>query len=129
MCYPIVIPRAHNTLLIDGIGQPFSIRAYGDIVRMLGGEHISYCLGDASNAYCGLNDYPMWIKNLASQGVEESRENGFGETPLTLYRRHIFLLHPDKVVIYDEMEARKPVRWDWLLHSPTAFFIDKENSS
>ena len=118
--------RAHNTLLIDGIGQPFSIRAYGDIVRMLGGEHISYCLGDASNAYCGLNDYPMWIKNLASQGVEESRENGFGETPLTLYRRHIFLLHPDKVVIYDEMEARKPVRWDWLLHSPTAFFIDKE---
>lgn len=119
--------RAHNTLLVDGVGQPFSIRAYGHIVRMLSGEHISYALGDASNAYCGFNDYPMWIKNLASQGIEESRENGFGETSLTLYRRHIFLLHPDKVVIYDEMEAKKPVRWDWLLHSPTTFFIDKEN--
>lgn len=117
--------RGHNTLLVDGIGQPFSIKAYGNIVRMLGGENISYCLGDASNAYCGLNDYPMWIRNFANQGVEESRENGFGETPLTLYRRHIFLLHPDKVVIYDEMEAKSSVRWDWLLHSPVPFAIDK----
>ncbi len=118
--------RGHNTLLVDGIGQPFSIKAYGNIVRMLGGENISYCLGDASNAYCGLNDYPMWIRNFANQGVEESRENGFGETSLTLYRRHIFLLHPDKVVIYDEMEAKSSVRWDWLLHSPVPFAIDKD---
>lgn len=46
--------RAHNTLLVDGIGQPFSTKAYGNIVRMLGGESISYALGDASNAYCGV---------------------------------------------------------------------------
>lgn len=116
--------RAHNTLLVDGIGQPFSTKAYGNIVRMLGGEHISYALGDASNAYCGVSEYPMWIKNFANQHLEQSAENGFGETPLTLYRRHIFLLHPDKVLIYDEMEAKKPVRWDWLLHSPVPFTIN-----
>lgn len=118
--------RAHNTLLVDGIGQPFSTKAYGNIVRMLGGEHISYALGDASNAYCGVSEYPMWIRNFANQQLEQSVENGFGETPLTLYRRHIFLLHPDKVLIYDEMEAKKPVRWDWLLHSPVQFSVNEQ---
>lgn len=118
--------RAHNTLLVDDIGQPFSTKAYGNIVRMLNGEHISYALGDASNAYCGISEYPMWIRNFAIQNLEQSVENGFGETPLTLYRRHIFLLHPDKVLIYDEMEAKKPVRWDWLLHSPVQFSINEQ---
>lgn len=118
--------RAHNTLLVDGIGQPFSTKAYGNIVRMLNGEHISYALGDASNAYCGISEYPMWINNFANQNLKQSAENGFGETQLTLYRRHIFLLHPDKVLIYDEMEAKKPVRWDWLLHSPVRFSINEQ---
>lgn len=68
--------RAHNTLLVDGIGQPFTTRAYGDIVRMFNGEHISYALGDASNAYCGISEYPMWQKNFASHNLEQSRENG-----------------------------------------------------
>lgn len=119
--------RAHNTILIDGIGQPFTTRAYGNIVRMLGGDNISYCVGDASNAYCGLSEYPMWIENFKNSGVEQSIENGFGNTPLTLYRRHIMMLHPDKVLIYDEMEASKPVSWDWLLHSPVKFDIDEDN--
>lgn len=121
--------RAHNTLLVDGIGQPFTTRAYGDIVRMFNGEHISYALGDASNAYCGISEYPMWQKNFASHNLEQSRENGFGETPLKKYRRHIFLLHPNVVVIYDELEAGKAVRWDWLLHSPVKFQIDEATST
>lgn len=121
--------RAHNTLLIDGIGQPFSTKGYGKLVRMLNGQNISYCLGDASNAYSGISEYPMWEKNFKNAKVEQSVENGFGETPLKKYRRHLFLLHPDIVVIYDELEADKPVRWDWLLHSPVEFQInEKENS-
>lgn len=67
----------------------------------------------------------MWEKNFAAQKLEQSPENGFGETPLKKYRRHIFLLHPDKVVIYDELEAGKAVNWDWLLHSPVKFDIDQ----
>ncbi len=116
--------RAHNTLLIDGIGQPFTTRAYGNILRMFNGEHISYALGDASNAYCGISEYPMWQKNFANHNLKQSRENGFGETPLRKYLRHIFLLHPNIVVIYDELEADKAVNWDWLLHSPVKFDID-----
>lgn len=121
--------RGHNTLLLDGIGQPFTIRAYGQIVRMFNGEHISYALGDASNAYCGTSEYPMWEKNFVGAKLEQSPENGFGETSLKKYRRHIFLLHPDKVVIYDELEAAKPVRWDWLLHSPTKFGVEEPTNT
>lgn len=121
--------RAYNTLLIDGIGQPFTTRAYGNIVRMFNGKHISYALGDASDAYCGISEYPMWQKNFSIHKLKQSRENGFGETPLTKYRRHIFLLHPNIIVIYDELEARKSVSWDWLLHSPAKFNIDEATST
>lgn len=34
------------------------------------------------------------------------------------------MLHPDIVVLYDELEAKEAARWDWLLHSPTKFSID-----
>lgn len=121
--------RAYNTLLIDGIGQPFTTRAYGYITRMFNGDHISYALGDASNAYCGISEYPMWKKNFANCKLEQNRENGFGETPLKKYRRHIFLLHPNTVVIYDELEAEKTVRWDWQLHSPVKFQINETAST
>ena len=119
--------RAHNTILVDGIGQPFTTRAYGMITRMLDGDHISYALGDASNAYCGISEYPMWEKNFERARITQTPDNGFGETPLTKYLRHIFLLHPDVVLIYDELEASRPVRWDWLLHSPVQFDIDQKN--
>ena len=121
--------RAHNTLLVDGIGQPFTTRAYGNIVRMFNGKHISYALGDASHAYCGISEYPMWQRNFATHNLEQSRKNGFGETPLTKYRRHIFLLHPNTIVIYDELEAGKSVSWNWLLHSPIRFGIDEATST
>lgn len=44
--------RAHNTILVNGIGQPYSTKGYGNIARVLGGKHITYCLGDASKAKC-----------------------------------------------------------------------------
>lgn len=121
--------RAYNTLLVDGIGQPFTTRAYGNIVRMFNGKNISYALGDASNAYCGVSEYPMWQKNFSAQNLKQSSENGFGETSLTKYRRHIFMLHPNIIVIYDELESGKSVNWDWLLHSPVKFNIDKATST
>ena len=118
--------RAHNTILVDGKGQPFTTRAYGFVTRVLSGDHISYATGDASNAYCGISEYPMWQENFERSGLEQSEENGFGDTPLKKFKRHIFLLHPDIVLIYDEMEADSTVRWDWLLHSPVKFEIDEK---
>lgn len=119
--------RACNSILVNGIGQPFTTRAYGKITRAFNGDNISYACGDASNAYCGISEYPMWQKNFKNAGIEQTPEYGFGETPLTKYRRHIFLLHPYTVVIYDELEASEPVDWDWLLHSPVKFDIDQKH--
>ena len=68
----------------------------------------------------------MWIAAFKAAGITQTPDNGFGATPLTLYRRHLLMLHPNIVVIYDELEASEPVRWDWLLHSPTPFSIQKE---
>lgn len=116
--------RAHNTILVNGIGQPYSTQAYGYIARALGGKHITYCLGDASKAYSGISNDPMWLSAFQEAGISQTPENGFGQTPLTKYRRHLLMLHPNIVLIYDELEASEPVRWEWLLHSPTRFYID-----
>lgn len=118
--------RAHNTILVNGIGQPYSTEGYGYVARVLGGSHIGYCLGDASMAYGGISNDPMWVNYFAQAGIAQTPENGFGKTPLTKYRRHVLMLYPGIVVLYDELEASEPVRWDWLLHSPTAFEIDTD---
>ena len=119
--------RAHNTILVDGIGQPFTTRAYGQITRMLHGENITYALGDASNAYCGISEYPMWKSNFDREGITQTPDNGFGKTSLKKFLRHVIVLDRDIVVLYDEMEAEKAVKWDWLLHSPVRYNI-KDNA-
>ena len=116
--------RAHNTVMADGIGQPFTMRAYGRILHSVIEKDFAYALGDASNAYCGIGKDPMWEEKMADSGVEQTPENGFGETPVTKFYRHIAMLGDDKVLIYDELEASKPVSWDWLLHSPVRFDIN-----
>ena len=117
--------RAHNTILVNGIGQPYSTKGYGNVVRALTGNPISYCLGDASRAYCDVTDDPMWLAAFEAAGIEQTPANGFGETPLTKYRRHILMLHPNIVLVYDELEASESARWDWLLHSPVAFNLNE----
>lgn len=85
--------RGHNTVLIDNKGQLMGKPdGYGWIARYLHGQRITYCLGDASNAY--------------------------GDAGLTLFRRHIIFLRSSIVVIYDELEADHPAQWSWLLHCP-----------
>lgn len=116
--------RGQNSVLINGIGQPYTTAAYGRILRAGSGASIAYALGDASHAYCGFTDDEMWVKNFAAAGIEQTPENGFGPTPLTKYLRHIAVLQPGIVVLYDELEASEAARWEWLLHSPVEFDID-----
>lgn len=115
--------RAHNTLLVNGIGQPYSTNGYGDIVRAMGGDHIAYCLGDASHAYNGISDDELWVKAFKEAGISQTAEYGFGTTPLKKYRRHLLMLYPNILIIYDELEASQAVTWDWLLHSDNEFAI------
>lgn len=84
--------RGHNTVLIDGQGQTSDSEGWGWIARHADSRAIAYTLGDASPAY--------------------------GNAGLTRFRRHVALLRPATVVIYDELEARHEAQWSWLLHSP-----------
>lgn len=118
--------RAHNSVLVNGIGQGFTTRAYGRITDYESKDGITRLTGDASQAYRGASEYGMWEKNFAAAGLAQTPENGFGATPLTKFLRHAAVVHDrDIVVIYDELEADSAVSWDWLLHSPVAFNLDQ----
>jgi len=90
--------RGHNSVLIDNKGQPSGLEGYGAITRFLDGRHISYCQGDASTAYPG--------------------------TGLTRFKRQLVLLRPNIVVVYDDLAAKHPAEWSWLLHCPEKLLSD-----
>jgi hypothetical protein len=84
--------RGHNTVMIDGTGQVRGADGYGWVARYMHGREITYCAGDASNAY--------------------------GDAGLKRFRRHVVFLRPNIVVLYDDLAADHAARWSWLLHSP-----------
>lgn len=117
--------RAHNTILVNGLGQAFTTRAYGQITDYGYADGITRLTGDASRAYRGVSEFKMWEENFAKVGLAQTPEYGFGATPLTKFLRHAAVVHDRNVVVlYDELEADSAVTWDWLLHSPVAFDLD-----
>lgn len=115
--------RAHNTIMADGLVQGFHRSAYGWMPRFVHGDRISYALGDASNAYNDQNNYKSdKYKDangnfLLANVVPYTKEYGFGNPGVTKFRRHIVMLRPSHVLIYDELEAEKPITWEFRLHS------------
>lgn len=116
--------RAHNTILVDGMVQGFDLGAYGWLPRFATGKRISYVLGDASHAYNGRFpkfgiDQPNQPRSENSKNRDEfiTRGNGYGMPGVTRFRRHMVMLRPSHVLIYDELEAEKPVTWTFMLHS------------
>jgi hypothetical protein len=89
--------QSHNGILINGEGQPYSTEAYAWIENFLTGDRLSYAVGNASNAY---------------DSAEEKADPG-----LNNFKRHVLMLRPDIVVVYDELDAEKPAAWSYLLHS------------
>lgn len=98
--------QSHNGILIDGKGQPYTTDAYAWIETFLTGDQISYAVGNASNAY-------------------DSREEGV-DSGMQTFRRHVLMLRPDIVVIYDELEAEAAARWTYALHSYYPIGIEPE---
>ncbi|TNJ46032.1 DUF4962 domain-containing protein [Tamlana fucoidanivorans] len=117
--------RAHNTILADGMGQKFHSDGYGYIPRFLTGDKISYCVGDASNAYNGELIRDAFKPYFKDWNVEMTNENGFGDPGITKFRRHLVFLRPNIIIIYDDLEANKPVDWNWLIHSKDNLKYDK----
>lgn len=120
--------RAHNTILVNGMGQRIGVEGYGWIPRYYVGNKIGYVVGDASNAY-GKVVSEMWIKRAKEIDIEYSPENGWDDVPLKTFRRHVVELgNKGLTFIYDELEATEPVTWSYLLHTITnPMDIDESN--
>jgi hypothetical protein len=105
--------RGHNSVLIDGKGQPFSPQAYGWIPRFLHGDQISYACGDASHAY---DAEPHYREDEIFGRADLLISDHISRGDMQRFRRHVLFLRPSLIVVYDELEAKKPVQWDWVLH-------------
>lgn len=101
------------------MGQRIGTEGYGWIPRHYVSDRISYVAGDASNAY-GKVISPLWLLRGKQSNLEYSPENGWDDTGLKIFRRHIVTLGKSGYsFIYDELEADKPVTWSYLLHTVT----------
>lgn len=109
--------RAYCTILADSLSQKIGEEGYGWIPRAISGSRIQYALGDASNAY-GNIESSFWLDRFNQINVKPNRENGFGDPGVTLYRRHMLQLDGGYIVLYDELEATKPVKWTTQFHTP-----------
>lgn len=109
--------RAHNTLLVNGMGQRIGTEGYGWIPRYYEGKEISYVTGDASNAY-GKVVSPLWLERGRLSGTEFTPENGWDENRLDFFRRHIVQLgNSGLFVVFDELRGKESVEWNYLLHT------------
>ena len=108
--------RAHNSILVNGMGQKIGTEGYGWIPRYYEGEEISYVVGDASNAY-GKVVSPLWLERGRLSGTQFTPEKGWDENKLEFFRRHIVQLGRSGLfVVYDELAGKEPVEWNYLLH-------------
>lgn len=109
--------RAHNTILVNGMGQSIGTEGYGWIPRHYVSDKISYLVGDASNAY-GEVTSPLWKERGAVSNLQYSPSNGWDKNRLKTFRRHIVqLTDAGLVFVYDELEADTAVTWSYLLHT------------
>lgn len=109
--------RAHNSILVNGMGQKIGTEGYGWIPRYYEGEEISYVVGDASNAY-GEVVSSLWLERGRLSGIRFTPENGWDKNRLDFFRRHIVQLGRSGLfVVYDELQGKEPVEWNYLLHT------------
>ncbi|MCX6954615.1 MAG: DUF4962 domain-containing protein [Verrucomicrobia bacterium] len=96
--------RAQNAVLVNGEGQiPHSVAATGQIVR----EHLApaydYVAGDATVAY--------------------------GDKLQKAWRHAVFVKGPQPfIVLYDELVAPQPAKFQFMLHALSAFAVDEKAS-
>jgi len=93
---------AHNSVLVDGAGQPRSITSKGSVTAFFNAPQYCFFIGDASDAY--------------------------GDR-LSKFLRAVLFIRPDIFIVYDELAATKPSEFTWLLHSFEAAAIALETAT
>lgn len=110
--------QGHNGILVDQQGQPYDAGAYGFLPRFINGEKLTYVLGDASHAY--------QAHELPAKNRKDNTPNDMG---VKYFRRHYLLIKPNIFIVYDEMEAHKPVDWSWMIHNYHGLKLDHQNNT
>lgn len=109
--------RAHNTILVNGMGQRLGTEGYGWIPRYYVGKKVGYIVGDASNAY-GEVISPLWLVRGKMSDVEYTPEKGWDKNHVKVFRRHVVTMgETGMIFIFDELEADEPVSWTFMLHT------------
>ncbi len=113
--------RARNTITVDGKTQAYSHSAYGWIPRFINGNDITYALGDASHAYVPFDISALNWETVLRDADSYTSEDGFiikdeDDPRVKKFRRHIAMLRPGIVVVYDDLEADKAVTWTMRLN-------------
>lgn len=117
--------RAYNTILADSIGQKLGEEGYGWLPRGLSGHRIQYALGDASSAYGNVAS-TFWLSHFTKNKIVPDSANGYGDPGVKWNRRHILLLDSNYIIVYDELQSSKNVKWTWQFHSNYPLQKDKE---
>ena len=121
--------RAHNSILVDGMGQRIGTEGYGTIPRYYEGGSIAYMVGDASHAY-GEVVSPLWLKRAEMSEVSFDEAHGWGPNKLRRFRRHVAQLGDTGLfVVYDDLEATEPVAWSFLLHSNKQMLVEEDDAA
>lgn len=109
--------RAHNTILVNGMGQKIGVEGYGWIPRYYQGDKLSYWVGDASHAY-GQVTSALWKERAQLSDVHFTPANGWDKNHVKRFRRHVITLGDASLtVILDELVADTAVKWSYLLHT------------
>jgi hypothetical protein len=119
--------RGHNTILADGMTQVIGENGYGRIIDFQYSPQETIVTGDATHAY-GAMTSDFWIDRMEQSEVKYTLENGFGDPGITKFIRRFHFLPPNKIIIQDELEAREPRQWTWLLHSYQPMTSTKEGN-
>ncbi len=90
---------AHNTLLIDGAGQPKSGEAPGRISEFFDSARYVYFAGDAAAAY---------------------------DQNLKRFDRRVLFIRPDIFIALDDIETSSPAQFQWLLNTFAPAEIDAQ---
>jgi hypothetical protein len=94
---------SQNAVLVDGRGQAkYTPAPHGRIVESRLGRDWDYVAGDAADAYGGR---------------------------LLRYRRHLLFAKPDVLAVYDDLVAKEPSSFQFMLHAPRAFDVDEKGAA
>ncbi|MBM4084757.1 MAG: DUF4962 domain-containing protein, partial [Planctomycetes bacterium] len=85
-----VTTQAHNSILVNGQGQPKSIESKGRVSAFLNAPGGCFFLGDAARAY---------------------------GSSLTRFDRAVLFIRPDVFIVYDELNAKEPADFTWVLNT------------